>query len=74
MTPLNKNRRNFLKVLAFGGGALVLGKIFGPKLLDIYYGPTKEKDFENFKVTEDRRGFIVSSKDGEEVFVMDNDK
>ena len=51
---VDKNRRNFLKILALGGGVLMLGKIFGPKILDLFYGSSITKDFEKFKVTENK--------------------
>ncbi len=70
---LDQKRRNFLKILAFGGGAAVLGRLFGPGLLDMFY-PKVTKDFQQFRVTETRRKFSISTKDGEEIFVMDDEK
>jgi len=74
MLPVDQKRRNFIKFLALGGGALVLGKILGPKALDLLYGPPVVKDFQRFKVTETRTKFTISTKEGEEIFVMDNEK
>ncbi len=73
MHTLNKQRRNFLKVILIAGGTLVAGRILGPKVLDFLYGPPVEKDFKQFKVTETRNKFVISSKDGEEIFIMDDE-
>ena len=71
---VNKKRRNFLKVLLLGGGTLVAGRVLGPKILDFLYGPPVVKDFKQFNVTETREKFVISTKSGEEIFVMDNEK
>ncbi len=73
MKEIDKNRRNFLKIAAFGGVALVAGKVFGPKLMDMLT-PKTHKDFERFDVTETNDKFSISTKDGEEIFIMDNEK
>jgi len=74
MKELNKNRRNFLKIALLGGGAIVATRILGPKVLDFFYGPAIVQDFKNFRVTETRTKFSISSKDGEEIFIMDNEE
>ena len=71
---INKKKRNLIKFVALGGGVLALGKIFGPKFLDFLYGPAVTKDFKQFNVTENRKEFTVSTKDGEPIFVMDNEQ
>ena len=76
MTPeeaekLNKNRRNFLKILLIGGGTVLAGKFFGSGILDFLSGPETSKDFETFKVTEDRKGLSIYDKNGEEILVID---
>lgn len=72
---MNKNRRKFLKILVIGGGVLVVGKVFGPRLLE-FLSPTPKvaKDFENFNVTEDKKGLTISDKKGEEIFIIDEGK
>jgi len=69
---VNKNRRKFIKFALIGGGVLLAGKIFGPKLLDVLSpSPKVEKDFVNFKVSEDKSGLKISDKSGEEIFIID---
>jgi hypothetical protein len=74
MDKVNKNRRNLLKIVLIGGGAVVATKILGPKVMDFFYGPPVTKDFKNFNVTETRTKFSISAKDGTEIFIMDNEK
>ena len=70
---VDKKRRKFLKILAIGGGTLVVGKIYGGSVMD-FFTPSKTEGFKNFNVTEKGDQFTVSSKNGQEVFVMDNGK
>ena len=72
---MDKNRRNFIKILLIGGGTLLVGKFLGPRILDYFSAGQKvEKDFENFRVTEDNKELIVSDKTGEEIFIIDKEK
>ena len=72
---MNKNRRNFLKILLIGGGILLIGKFLGPRILDIFSrGPKTEKDFGNFRVSEDKKELIISDQTGEEIFIIDKEK
>jgi len=71
---VDKKRRNFLKILAVGGGALVLGKFLGPKIDEMVYGPTTTKEFDQFNVSQNRKELTISTKDGEEIFIMDNER
>ncbi len=70
---VNKSRRNFIKFAGIGGVALIVGKFLGPEILDLL-SPKTVKEFDRFKVTESRREFTVSTKDGEEIFIMDNEE
>ena len=73
--PVNTKRRNFLKLLAFGGGAFALGKIFSS--FDFFggsNGAVAMQDFEQFKVSENNHQLTISSKDGVPLFIMDNEK
>ena len=72
---MNQRRRNFLKILLIGGGALLAGKIFGPPILNLFSSSPKiEKDFENFHVSEDKKELIISDQNGEEIFIIDKEK
>jgi hypothetical protein len=68
---INKNRRNLLRFLLIGSGALLLGKIFGPGFLKFFSGPKTETDFENFRITENKKELIISDRNGEEVLIID---
>ena len=59
--------------MLIGGGAIVLGKIFGPRILDYFSGSsvTAEKDFGNFKVSDSKKELIISDKNGEEILIID---
>ena len=74
MSEINKKRRNLLKIVLFGGGALVATKILGPVVSRMINGPSVEHDLENFKTVEDRNGLTVYDKNGQEIFVMDDKK
>ncbi len=71
---IDTKKRTFLKALAIGGGVLAIGKIFGPSVEDVIFGPTITKDFDQFSVSENKRELKVFSKDGEEIFIMDNER
>jgi len=69
---VDKNRRNFLKILLFGGGAIVLGKVLGPTVSKFLEGPSTETVFQNFRTVENKKGLTVFDKNGEEIFEIDN--
>ena len=69
---VDKNRRNFLKILLFGGGAIVLGKVLGPSIAKLFDGPSTETNFESFRTIENKKGLTVfDKKSGEEIFQID---
>lgn len=69
---MNKNRRNFVKILLIGGGALLVGKIFGSRVFDfLSRGPKTVRDFENFRISEDNKELVISNQNGEEVFIIE---
>ena len=70
--PIDKRRRNLLKILALGGGVLVLGKIFNE--IKSFKNTSSSKEFSQFDVKEDQKKFVISSKSGEEIFIMDNEQ
>ena len=71
---VNQNRRNFLIFLLIGSGTLLLGRIFGPGLLKFFFPPKMEQDFNEFKVTKDRKELIIFDKKGEEILIIDDKK
>lgn len=72
---LNNRRRNALKLFAFGGGAFLLGKIFGPSI-NLFGGEWdgKSYDFNNFRVVENGRGLGFYDKFGNEILLMEKDE
>jgi len=68
---VNKNRRNLLKFLLIGSGALLLGKVFGPRFLSFFSSPKVEHGFSDFQVTEDRKELIIYDRTGEEILIID---
>jgi len=72
---MNKNRRNFIKILLLGGGALFVGKIFGSRIFEIFSsGSETVMDLKNFRVSKDKGELVISDKSGEEVFVIYKEK
>lgn len=72
---MDKNRRNFLKIMLIGGGTLVAGKLLGPVFSKFWSGPSVETDFSNFRTVENKNGLAVYDKaTGEEIFIMDDGK
>jgi hypothetical protein len=71
---LNKDRRNLLKILIFGGGAYVATKLLGPVVTRFLDGPSVTKEFDSFRTVENKRGVTIFDKNGEEIFIMDNKK
>lgn len=70
---INERRRNALKLFAFGGGAFLLGKIFGPSINLFGDWDGKAYDFTNFRVVESSRGLGFYDKLGNEILIMDKD-
>ena len=68
------NRRNFLKLAAFGGVAFVAGKFFSP-LLNIVKKDkvVKETLFNDYKITETNKQFKLTDKQGDEIIIVDKD-
>ncbi len=54
----------------------MVGKIFGPRVLDFFSGPPVEveKDFGNFKVSNNKKELIISDKSGNEILIIDKEK
>ena len=68
------NRRNFLKLAAFGGVAFVAGKFFSPFLNIVKKDKVvKETLFNNYKITETESQFKLTDKQGDEIIIVDKD-
>lgn len=70
---MNKNRRSFLKLLFLGGGALLLVKLFGSRLQDLFSGRV-EKTLGDFRTTEDKKSLVVYDRTGAEVLIIDKEQ
>jgi len=71
---MNEKRRKFLKFIIVAGGVAVLAKVFGFGLWKLLFPPRIEKDFDEFKVTKDRKEMIIFDKKGEEILIIDDKK
>lgn len=72
---MDQKRRKFLKILLVGSGVLLAGKIFGSRILDFFFPDSKTtKDFENFRVSENKGELTISDQSGEEIFIIDKGK
>ena len=68
------NRRNFLKLVAFGGAAFVAGKFFGPILNMVKKDKVvDEKIFNNYKIIETKSQFKLTDKQGDDIIIVDKD-
>ena len=71
---MDKNRRNFLKFLLIGGGALVLVKMFRSGLFGLFSGSRAENKLGGFRTVEDKKGLAVFDKGGEKILIFDKEK
>jgi len=68
------NRRNFLKLAAFGGVAFVAGKFLSPFLNMVKKDKVvDEKVFDNYKITETNKQFKLIDRQGDEIIIVDKD-
>ena len=68
---VDKNRRNFLKLMLIGGGTLIVGKIFGPLFSRFSDDSSAKNDSAAFRVIEDKKNLSVYDDSGKEVFQID---
>ena len=70
---MDKKRRNFLKILVIGGGVFIGAKIISPMVLEYLSAPpvVAEKDFGNFRVSDDKSELIISDKSGDDILIID---
>ncbi len=79
MEKIDTKRRNFLKWLALGVGALgvfILGKILGPSI-GLFSRSQKidaDSQFKNFRVTEDDNELKLYNRAGDEIFIIEKEK
>ncbi|OGY44225.1 MAG: hypothetical protein A3B89_03700 [Candidatus Buchananbacteria bacterium RIFCSPHIGHO2_02_FULL_40_13] len=71
---VNKNRRNLLKFLLIGGGALLLGKFLSPKFLEFFSDATTENNFVGFQVVQKGKELTIYDRTGEAIFIIDDKK
>lgn len=74
---MDKNRRQFLKIILIGSGVLLAEKIFDP-LFSKFFGSSLAKNnssgknnFRDFRVVEDKKSLSVYDSSGEEILQID---
>jgi hypothetical protein len=78
---MDKERRNFLKIILIGGGTLLAGKVLGPLFsarLDDSFTPIKNDSLaktgsSSFKVVENEKMLSIYDHAGEEIFQIDKE-
>ena len=71
---MDTNRRKFIKTMFIGGGAILLGKLFGSRILDLFSpDQINVKSFENFRISENKKELIISDQNGQEIFIIDKE-
>lgn len=78
---IDKNRRNFIKISLIGGGTLLVGKLLGPKVLDLFSSKSGvdiedlRNNLNDFNINENKKELIISDKkSGEEILIIDKVK
>ncbi|MCC2630431.1 MAG: hypothetical protein K0S38_240 [Candidatus Paceibacter sp.] len=67
------DRRNLIKLLFVGGGAFVVGKLFG-SFIDLFTDNViSTTEFKNFKFVETEKTMTISDKSGEALLIVDKD-
>lgn len=70
---VKKERRTLLKLALFGGGAFLVGKLFG-SFTDLFSDKVvKDVQFNNFRFVETGKKLTISEKDGQDILVVDKD-
>lgn len=70
---VDKERREFLKLILFGGGALFVGKFFNPIFSKLISFSSEEKGEKLFEITENKKMLSVYDSSGEEIFQIDKE-
>lgn len=69
----NEQRRQFLKLAALGGVAIVFGKMLSG-IVDFFQENGQTTYFKNFKITESKAHLGVYEKDGTEILIIDKEQ
>lgn len=67
---MDQNRRKFLKLVLFGGGSLIAGRVLGP-FLSAFGEDQKESQTSSFKIVEDEKILTIFDNSGVEVLQID---
>jgi len=68
---VDKNRRQFLKIILIGSGTLIAGKILGPLFSKSSSILPSKSNSSAFKVLEDNQFLSIYDSSGEEVLQID---
>lgn len=76
---MNNSRRIFIKTLLIGSGVFLVGKVLGPRVLNLFSSestvePTTLKNFQNFRISENKNELIISDQKGNDIFIIDTGK
>ncbi len=75
---MNQNRRKILKFLVIGSSFGLLVRFFGADFVNLLSDRKEDtvdqKNFNKFNIVEGDDGLKIYSKNGEELFVIDNEK
>jgi len=70
---VKNKRRNFLKFLAVGGGAFLLGRALSSLPNSLVEKTTNTADFKNFKFVETNKKLTLYDRSGEEIIIVEKD-
>ena len=68
---MDNKRRNFLKLIFFGGGTLLLSNLLGK--LSSLKSDKPSKDFQNIKIVEEDGKLVFYNKSGKQTFLLSED-
>ncbi len=70
---MDKDRREFLKVILIGGGVFLIGKVFDPLFSKFSTYLSAKNSSSPFQVIEDRKRLSIYDHSGEEIFQIDKE-
>lgn len=65
------DRRNFLKIILIGSGALLVEKVLGPLFSEFSDNSSTKNNSTTFQVIEDKKSLSIYDSSGEEVLQID---